>query len=151
MKIAKEKLEQLVREELTNYLSTLLEAKGDEPDVEDSSEKEKKPPKKTPPKDSEKTSKEPKKLEVPEDEEADEDLSDEVADSEDADDVTGGEIADKIEGKTIQSITMEPKSKTLPGAQEIVLTFREIPDPLKILILKNGTVKFFLKGVHNKL
>ena len=66
--------------------------------------------------------------------------------------MTGGEIASQVTGKTIQSITMEPKSKILPGAQELTLTFKEIPDPLKVLITKTGMVKFFMKnGIHNKL
>lgn len=70
---------------------------------------------------------------------------------EDAEDVTGGEIADEVQGKTIQSLTMEPKSKLMPGAQEIVITFNEITDPLRILINKSGTVKFYFRGLHNEL
>lgn len=70
---------------------------------------------------------------------------------EDAEDVTGGKIADAIDGKTVQSVTMEPESKILPGAQEITFTFREIPDPLKILVTKTGQVKFHFRGLHNTL
>lgn len=70
---------------------------------------------------------------------------------EDADEVTGGKIADSVQGKTVQSITMEPESKILPGAQEVTLTFREMPDPLKILITKSGQVKFHFRGLHNTL
>ena len=70
---------------------------------------------------------------------------------EDADEVTGGKIADSVQGKTVQSITMEPESKILPGAQEVTLTFREMPDPLKILVTKSGQVKFHFRGLHNTL
>jgi hypothetical protein len=69
----------------------------------------------------------------------------------DAADVTGSKIADDVSGKTIQSLTMEPKSKILPGAQEITITFNDTPDPLKILVTKTGSVKFFWKGIHNSL
>lgn len=97
---------------------------------------------------------EPKELPVPEDPATDKTLEKDVAapdEVEDAEDVTGGKIADEITGKSVQSITMDPKSKTLPGAQEIVITFRDIPDPLKILVTKTGAVKFFFKGIHNTL
>lgn len=174
MKIKRSILEQMVREEFRSYVKSLFEApKG--PDVVDSeSEKkadddkedakkagnEKKPgdqqaknPKPAPKKDTKAPDKEekPKDLPVGEDPEADPELEKDAAGEEDASDVTGGKIADEIQGKTVQSITMDPKSKTLPGAQELVLTFDQIPDPLKILILKNGQVKFFFKGLHNTL
>lgn len=95
-----------------------------------------------------------KALPVEDEPTADPELEKDVADpeaAEDAEDITGGEIADQVTGKTIQSITMEPKSKTLPGAQEIVLTFNEIQDSLKILVMKSGQVKFYFKGLHNKV
>ena len=98
-----------------------------------------------------------KELPVPKEPEADPELEKDVAgendpgEEEDAADITGSKIANEVSGKTIQSITMEPKSKLLPGAQEITLTFREIQDPLKILITKSGAVKFHFKGLHNEL
>lgn len=70
---------------------------------------------------------------------------------EDAAEVTGGKIAAELTGKTVQSITMEPKSKIMPGAQEVVITFNETPDPLRILIGKSGNTKFFWRGLHNEL
>lgn len=61
-------------------------------------------------------------------------------------------VADQVTGKRIQSITVDPKSKLVPGASEIVLTFDEITDPLKILIAKNGVFKFYFRGaLHNEL
>ncbi len=174
MKIKRSVLEAMVREEFKNFLGGLFEApKG--PDVVDS-EKEKKPEedkkdakndakagktdvqakdqKKPAPKKSAAAGEEkPKDLPVGEDPAADPELEKDVAsgEKEDAEDVTGGKIADEVTGKTIQSITMEPKSKTLPGAQEIVITFNDIPDPLKILLTKTGQVKFFMRGLHNTL
>lgn len=98
---------------------------------------------------------EPKDLPAADEPEADQDLEKNAAGEEDAEedaeDVTGGKIADSITGKTVQSISMQPESKILPGAQEIDLTFREIPDPLKILITKTGQVKFHFRGLHNTL
>lgn len=160
MKIKRSVLEKIVREELTAHIKSVLEAKGEDPEVTDAedekkdSEKEKKPdakkaPEKAPEKSAPKKS-EPKELDVEKDP-ADPELDKEEEPEEDAEDVTGGKIADDVTGKTVQSLTMEPKSKTLPGAQEIVITFREIPDPLKILITKTGGVKFFFKGLHNTL
>lgn len=77
------------------------------------------------------------------DEEAEDDLED-IADG-------GGEIADELEGKTIQSISMEPKSKIMPGAQEIVINFNETPDAFHVLLTKTGQFKFFFRGLHNDL
>jgi hypothetical protein len=64
----------------------------------------------------------------------------------------GGKISSEVTGKTVQSITMSPKSKILPGAQEIELQFKEMSDPLKIMITKTGAVKFFFRGaLHDML
>ncbi len=61
-----------------------------------------------------------------------------------------GKLADQLVGKTVQSVTMEPRSKLIPGSQEVVLTFNEITDPLKIIVAKNGKVSFFFRGsLHN--
>lgn len=95
-----------------------------------------------------------KELPVADEPEVDAELEKDVAtddEAEDAADVTGGKIASVITGKTVQSITMEPKSKIMPGAQEIVVTFNQITDPLRILIGKTGQVKFYFKGLHNEL
>lgn len=61
-----------------------------------------------------------------------------------------GKLADDLVGKTVQSVTMEPKSKLIPGSQEVVLTFNEITDPLRIIVAKNGKLSFFFRGsLHN--
>lgn len=65
-------------------------------------------------------------------------------------DSEGGELNDELSGKTIQSMSMEPKSKLVAGATEIVLTFNETTDPLRIIVTKTGVVRFFYRGaLHN--
>lgn len=173
MKIKRSVLERIIKEEITAEFARLLEAPKDDkgskaPDVVDA-EDEKKAGEKagTEKPDSSKnakpTPKSPKPsqnqadaapvgdLPVSDEPEADAELEQDVAGEEDAEEVTGGKIADMITGKTVQSVTSEPKSKILPGATEITLTFREVPDPLRILVTKTGTVKFHMKGLHNSL
>lgn len=173
MKVKRSVLERIIKEELAAHLHELMEKskEDDSTDVIDA-EKEKKgkesakpdkqgpvPPKAPPKKPEEPAAdvpeEEPKELPVSDEPEADAELDQDVSgkedDVEDAEEVTGGKISDEVTGKTIQSITMEPKSKTLPGAQELVITFREIPDPLKVLVTKTGQVKFFYKSLHNEV
>jgi len=57
-----------------------------------------------------------------------------------------GAINNEISGKTVQSITIEPKSKILPGSKEVTLTFGDTTDTLRILITPTGNVKFFWRG-----
>lgn len=173
MKIKKSVLEKIVREELARHLRSLQEAgKESAPGVEDANKQGKdkaddkkkkdkadgKSPKVAsdastdPGADVTNVAKDVKKLPPPEDPQVDNELEKDVAGAEDSADVTGGKISKDVTGKTIQSLTMEPKSKTLPGAQEIVLTFKEVPDPLKILITSTGQVKFYYKSaLHNTL
>lgn len=174
MKIKRSVLEKIVREELANHIKSLMEApKSKKPGMEDAEAGNEKNDKKAG--DKVDPAVKPKKqapigagkspvkkdgspaadeLPVAAEPEADADLEKDVADpasEEDPEDVTGGKIADQITGKSVQSVTMEPKSKLLPGAQEVVITFKEIPEPLKILITKSGQVKFHFKGLHNKI
>lgn len=83
-------------------------------------------------------------------------VGDEPADSDLEADVAGedegaeeGTVGAELEGKTIESITMEDDSKIMPGATEVVVTFRENPDALRLLVTKTGNVKVFYKGLHN--
>jgi hypothetical protein len=68
-----------------------------------------------------------------------------------AEDPTGA-VNNEIAGKAIQAITIEPQSQILPGAKEIVITFGNETDALRILIAKAGhddsgpPVKFFWRG-----
>jgi hypothetical protein len=78
-------------------------------------------------------------------EEGDDDVEDQEKDAK-------KKLSDLLVGKSVQSITQEPKSKVLPGAQEIVLTFDNTPDPLRILVTKTGVVKFLFRNqLHNEI
>jgi hypothetical protein len=173
MEIKRERLRGIIREELLRMIKEAGEDK--KPDVADAEQDSKgkdskKPadasaskvsaaPAKAPAKDAASAKDAaPTKDAVPnelpvDDEPADAELEKDVNDpeSESEEEVTGGKIADKVTGKTIQSISMEPKSKIVPGAKEIVLTFDQITDPLRVLVMKTGEVKFYFRGLHNEL
>lgn len=57
-----------------------------------------------------------------------------------------GAVNDEVSGKTVQSVSIEPKSKVLPGAKEVVLGFNESTDALRILVTPTGEIKFFWRG-----
>jgi hypothetical protein len=57
-----------------------------------------------------------------------------------------GAVNDETSGKTVQAITIEPRSKVLPGAKEVVIAFNESTDALRILVTPTGEVKFFWRG-----
>lgn len=57
-----------------------------------------------------------------------------------------GIINDELSGKTVQALTIEPRSNVLPGAKEVVLSFNESTDTLRILVTQTGEVKFFWRG-----
>jgi len=169
MKIKRSVLERIIREELANHIHEMMEAapkdKEDTEVVDASAEKKSKEKpggkgEENPTKPQGSTGVKqpggnvPPEVQVADEPEADDELATDVAtpdEEEDPAEITGGKISDEIAGKTIQSISMEPKSKLLPGAMEIAMTFREIPDPLKILITKTGQVKFHFKWLHNEL
>lgn len=67
-------------------------------------------------------------------------------DGEGPDDEQTGAINNEVSGKTVQSLTIEPKSKLLPGAKEVIVSFNESTDALRILITPTGNVKFFWRG-----
>jgi hypothetical protein len=79
---------------------------------------------------------------------ADDDLEDDVAGAEESG-AEPGTVAAELEGKTVESVSMEEESKIMPGATEIVLSSRETPDALRLLVTKTGKVKIFYKGLHN--
>ncbi|HEU5118649.1 MAG TPA: hypothetical protein VFT74_18775 [Isosphaeraceae bacterium] len=80
------------------------------------------------------------------DPEADQDEDDAVDSDGDAGEEPSGAVNDEVSGKTVQAVTIEPKSKVLPGAKEVVLAFNESTDTLRILITPTGQVKFFWRG-----
>lgn len=64
----------------------------------------------------------------------------------DAGEDPSGAVSDDMSGKTIQALSIEPRSQVLPGAKEVLLTFNETTDALRILVTGTGEVKFFWKG-----
>jgi hypothetical protein len=160
MKIKRETLERIVYEEFIRYLGeSLNEAPKAEMGTADELPPEEEEFPEDPVPDPENAPEEPTGMpelgdepnEIPGgDEEADDELEKDVEGEDDDGPVEGG-IADQVQGKTIQSISMDPKSKMMPGATEIVLTFSDIPDALRILVTQTGRVKFFFRGLHNDL
>lgn len=171
MKIQRQKLQQIIREELRRHVRNLDEAmiqdahednKQKEDDGDREPQKDQDSPdngaspksqksKQLPPDDGE-------KKEVPNEQPEGEDpADDDLEDETDAEDTEEKEddakkLGDQLTGKAIQSVTQEPKSKVLPGAQEIVLTFDNSTEPLRILVTKTGQVKFYYAGaLHNEV
>lgn len=156
MKVKKNELVKIIKEELFRQIKEIVEADKVSADDDKKVGKSIKPDGETKdvpkdlPKDmnkGDKTPPKPKEQEIekePADKEIEKDVDDKEADAK-------SKVGDEITGKTIQSVTMEPDSKILPGAQEIVLTFNEITDPLKILLTKSGKVAFYFRGLHNTI
>jgi hypothetical protein len=86
-----------------------------------------------------------------EEDEGAEDEADAVDAMGDADSDPSGEVNEELSGKTVQAITIEPKSKVLPGAKEVVLAFNETTDALRILVTPTGKVVFFYRGKMHDL
>lgn len=78
---------------------------------------------------------------------AEKDADDAVDSDGDAGEKPSGAVNSELSGKTVQSITIEPESKILKGAaKEVVLSFNETTDPLRIIVTPTGDVKFFWRG-----
>jgi hypothetical protein len=153
LKLKREHLERIVYEELTRFMAEqLTEAPtgagtvlDDElPNPEDAPEEGK--PSTSPAGEDGNDPGEPDELPTG-DEPADDELEQDVA-GEDESGAEEGTVAAEIEGKTVESISMEEDSKILPGASEVVVTFRDSPDALHLLLTKTGKVKVFYKGLH---
>ena len=93
--------------------------------------------------------------EVPQDEpeqepesgkEAEQGKEDAIDPAGDAGTESSGQVNRDIEGKSIQSITREDESKILPGAKEVVLTFAQSTEPLRILVTATGRIAFFWRN-----
>ena len=80
-------------------------------------------------------------------EKGEEDEEDAVDPEGDASEVPSGAVNNEVSGKTVQSITIEPKSELLKGAaKEVVISFNESTDPLRIIVTPTGQVKFAWRG-----
>lgn len=64
----------------------------------------------------------------------------------DGGDDPSGAVNNDLSGKTVQSLSIEAQSKILPGAKEVVLSFNETTDSLRILVTPTGQVKFSWRG-----
>jgi hypothetical protein len=177
MRMKRSELVGIIKEELSAHIRSLFEAPKagvvDAQDDKKSKENKDKKDKKADPKKQEKPTPggpdkaQQKPKDEPEEEPekdvgadpADQDLEaqpDDTGDDEKAKEAETGpedtkKVSDELVGKTIQSITANPKSKLMPGAMEIVIQFDQIPEPLKILVSKSGTVKYFFRGLHNEI
>jgi hypothetical protein len=165
LKLKRETLERIVYEELQRYfLRSLNEAppgRGTVLDDEDDDvpKPEDAPEEQLPTDDVDAEDPAASAEEPPEDMPGDQPAGEEPADDDLAADVAGdeepeaepGSVAAELEGKTIDTVSMEEESKIMPGAQEIVFTFHEVPEALRFLVTKTGKVKIFYKGLHNEL
>lgn len=175
MKIKKSRIEQIIREELASHISELLVTEAapavSGADDENDDLEPNQPAKNSAPTvgakgdvvpDGDQEPPEDKPTDVPDgddqevpvgDDPADDQISKDVEEPEPEDEGdVGGDISDSVVGKSVQSITMEPESKMMPGAREITIQFESDPHPLKILLGKSGMIKFHYKGsLHNEL
>ncbi len=53
-----------------------------------------------------------------------------------------GAVNTEVSGKTVQAVSIEPESPNLPGAKEVVISFAETQDTLRIILSPTGQVKF---------
>lgn len=83
------------------------------------------------------------------DEPADDDLEADLAGDDEGSGAEPGTVGYELEEKAIESVAIDEDSKIMPGATEVVFTFRDSEDALRLLISKNGTLKIFYKGLHN--
>lgn len=137
-------LKMMVSEELARHFLSESPPEKVAADSEDKEKKEK-PPKE-----------DPKNVvaggETTPDAKSGDDVSDKQLDKQTASPEDGKEsFADELVGKTLDTVTMTDKSKILPGATELVMTFTS-GDPLRILVSKSGNISFFYAGaLHNEI
>jgi len=168
IKLKREQLERIVLEELTRYLSEQLNEAGpsrgtvldDEPEEEGPPEDEIPNPGEAPEEQLPDDSPAPEvgdmgdgpPPELAGDEEPmDQDLDAIEAGEEPPSEEEAGTVAGELSGKTIENISVDEDSKIMPGATELIITFRENPDAFRVLTTKTGKVKYFYRGLHNTL
>lgn len=62
-----------------------------------------------------------------------------------------GSVAADMQGKTIEDISVEEESDTIPGAKELVVSFQGEEDKLRVIMTPTGNFKFFWKGLHSDI
>ncbi len=143
----------MIREAILFRIKDLYEAAADGADADavekGDPERQPKVPKQEPP--PETAQEEPGQEKAPD---SDDPKDDEPGpDQEDALDLDGtaaeegsGEVNKFVSGKSVQSVTVEDQSKVLPGAKEVILSFDQTSDALRILVTPTGRVVFLFKG-----
>jgi hypothetical protein len=153
LKLKREQLERIVYEELTSYIARQLnEAPPGRGTVLDDDPDEIPDPENAPEEALPTSSPAPEVGDPPPDQPAGEEPADDDLEADLAGEESGAEpgtVAAELENKTIESISLEEDSKIMPGATEVVLTFQQTPDALRLLITKTGKVKIFFRGLHN--
>jgi hypothetical protein len=176
MKVSRAQLIRIIKEELARHTVALLEKDGDVGVVdgdEDREGKEKQGKAETKPQnDPDNTSGKPKSSPPKKDQGASDKPQDKskspqkkepspkkpptpepqpgISAADDVDnDANGKGIGDMVVGKSILSFTPNPNSPYVPGGTELTLQFREDPNPLRILISKQGEVRYMYSGVNN--
>jgi hypothetical protein len=83
----------------------------------------------------------------------DEDPMDDELDAELAGEVPeeGGSVAADMQGKVIDNVEYSDESESIPGAQEIVFSFQDTEDKLRVIVMPSGNVKYFWKGLHSDI
>lgn len=157
LKLKREDLERIVYEELTRYVAeqlteaphagTVLDDEDELPPDPEQAPEEQMPDDSPAPEAGDPSEEEPPELPTGE-EPADDELEADAAGEEESQ-AEPGSVAAELEGKTIESISLEEDSKIMPGSLEVVVTFRENPDALRLLVTKTGKLKIFYKGLHN--
>ena len=152
--IERKQLAEIIAEEIKIRLAELHEAgkkKGREPETADAVDSPS-PRGEAPPGPQVDVSPDEDEDDGAESEDEPEDPEDEAEDEQgiDADGNAGeepaGAINNDIAGKVLQAISIEPQSKVLPGAKEIVISFNDSTDALRILVTPTGMAKFFWRG-----
>lgn len=145
MNIKKPLLLKIVHEETLSHIGRLLEVDDPMVAVDADEDNKNKDAKKATDKDKQKQAKpgeQPKQQEPKKPNDMPSGESDLEADSK------GHGIGDRISGLSVLSFTVEPEPKA--GKTELVLQFKEDPDPLRIVIHPNGDVQFAYKGTLSR-
>lgn len=153
MNITRMRLVEIIEEEVRGRIFELLEdedspKKGKKPATADATAEPTKP-KEDPGPSGAKPQRGPDPLaavDAEENDDASEDEEQAIDQSGTAGEEPSGGVNDEISGKTVQGISIEPKSKILPGAKEVIITFNETTDSLRLLCTGSGQVKFFYRG-----
>ena len=83
----------------------------------------------------------------------DEDPMDDELDAELAGEVSEepGSVASDLQGKVIDNVEYSDESESIPGAHEVVFSFQDTEDKLRVIVMPSGNVKYFWKGLHSDI